>query len=239
MSDASTSRRSFLRQLAVAAGAVVLMPRVTACGGSGAATAEPGGPSSRPTLATDGSAAVPVPVPRTQPDGWDPVEFNRARGNAGAIPESYLGDINGPDGDWDHLGKHLPWFPELDPALVPAGYVGIMWGDPDKGHTPHPNAPRGPANNHEGHWYNWIRVRKATDEEAQELQSTYTDWPGTNPDDSGAYAVHGGGEITDNAGKNTIYLAAVPPDVRPGDLVRIYAHCLTHGEYVDFVRYRG
>jgi hypothetical protein len=68
-----------------------------------------------------------------------------------------------------------------------------------------------------------------------ELESRYSEWPGISPDDNGAYAVFGGGEITDDAGKNTIYLAALPPGVVSGDTVRIWAHCLTHGEYVDFI----
>lgn len=36
-------------------------------------------------------------------------------------------------------------------------------------------------------------------------------------------------------GKNTIYLVALPSDVGPGDTVRSWAHCLTHGEYIDFL----
>jgi hypothetical protein len=31
------------------------------------------------------------------------------------------------------------------------------------------------------------------------------------------------------------FVAALPDDVAPGDTIRIYAHCLTHGEYVDFM----
>lgn len=214
-----TDRRAFLRTLATAAGAVVLVPAVSACGG---ASATPDGPSAAPS------------IPKARPSGWDPLAFNRTRGNAGAIPDSYLTDINGPDGDVQHLGKHLPWTPDVDAALVPAGFVAIMWGDPDAGYARHPNAPR-TDDNPEGHWYDWIRVRKATDGEAAELESVYTDWPGTAPDDTGAYAVFGDGDITDDAGKNTIYLAALPDDVQSGDVVRVYAHCLTHGEYVDFV----
>lgn len=214
------TRRDFLTRLSAAAGAVVLVPSV-ACVSSAQTSA--------PTSATTGG------VPFTPPPNWDAMTYNRVRGNAGAIPDSYLPSINGPDGDEQHLGKHLPYVPSVDGATVPEGFLAIMWGDPEKGHAKHPNAVRSEANNHEGHWYNWIRIRKATEEDAEELQSTYTDWPGNGADASGAYAVFGGGDITDDSGKNTIYLAALPADVSPGDTVRIHAHCLTHGEYVDFL----
>jgi hypothetical protein len=175
------------------------------------------------------------PVPLCRPDDWDPIAFNRDRGNAGAIPESYRDAINGPDGVTAHLGKHLPYFPDLGEVPVPAGFAAIMWGDPSQGYLRHPNAEPNESNNHEGHWYNWIRIRKAVDGEAEELQSTYTGWPLAGEGDSGAYAVFGGGDITEDSGKNTIYLAALPADLEPGDTIRIHAHCLTHGEYVDFL----
>lgn len=215
-----TDRRAFLRQLAAASGAVVLMPTVAACGAASQ---------------VDDALVSATDVPLVPPTGWDPIAFNRLRGNAGAIPDSYLDDINGPEGARSHLGKHLPYVPALDAAAVPSGMIAIMWGDPDKGHARHPNAVRSEGNNFEGHWYNWIRVRKATPGDAEELQSTYTDWPGDGADATGAYAVFGGGALTDDAGKNTMYLAALPSDVRPGDRIRIHAHCLTHGEYVDFL----
>lgn len=218
-----TTRRRFLTNLAAATGAVVLMPAV-----SRSVYAQP---TSAPTT-TSQATGMPA-VPFTKPDTWDPIAYNRARGNAGAIPESYLDDINGPDGVDSHLGKHLPYV--QDAAELPAGHIAIMWGDPDKGHTRHPNAVRSDANNHEGHWYNWIRVRKATSEEAEEAESTYVEWPGETPDSTGAYAVLGEGDITDESGKNTIYIAALPSDVSSGDTIRIHAHCLTHGEYVDFL----
>ncbi|MBC7172612.1 MAG: hypothetical protein H5U40_09310, partial [Polyangiaceae bacterium] len=96
----------------------------------------------------------------------------------------------------------------------------------------HPNAAPGPDNGGEGHWYNWIRVRKATEDESLEQESSYPLWPGGA---SEGYAVSDGGDITADGGKNTVYLVALPADVSPGDLVRIHAHCLTHGEYVDFI----
>jgi hypothetical protein len=214
-------RRDFLNRLALTTGAVVLVPAVHACGGAQTQ------PTSMPT-----STWTP---PLAPPAGWDAIAWNRDRGNAGYIPDSYLPDINGPVGETDHLGKHLPFVPEVDAQLVPGGFLAIMWGDPARGHARHPNAVRSEANQFEGHWYNWIRVRKATNSDAEELESTYTEWPGSGPDDSGAYAVLGGGDITADSGKNTIYLAALPADVRSGDTVRIWAHCLTHGEYVDFL----
>jgi hypothetical protein len=109
-----------------------------------------------------------------------------------------------------------------------------MWGDPAKGHAKHPNAPRSESNP-EGHWYNWIKIRKATDGDAQEIESRFSNWPTTEPTDNGRYAAFEGTDPAADAGKNTVYLVALPPDVRPGDTVRVHAHCLTHGEYVDFV----
>ncbi|MFT6399762.1 MAG: hypothetical protein ACJAYU_004531, partial [Bradymonadia bacterium] len=99
-----------------------------------------------------------------------------------------------------------------------------------------PNAERSDANNDEGHWYNSIKLRKAMAGEAEEAESTYVDWPGIGDGATGAYAVFGGGDITENSGKNTIYMAALPSDVAAGDWVRVHAHCLTHGEYVDFIQ---
>lgn len=239
------TRRDFLKSLATATSAVVLVPLVSACGGSQTAKTDtlPKDPG------PDGQAALAEPMmpPKAKPAAWDPVSFNKTRGAQGAIPTSYMNDINGPDGIPKHLGKHLPYVPTLPAAegeehsearvqLFPAGFIGLMWGDPEKGYAKHPNAPRNESNNNEGHWYNWIKIRKATDEDAQELQSEYTDWPGTADESSGKYAVYGNsGDITSDGGKNTIYLAALPEDVKPGDTIRIWAHCLTHGEYVDFI----
>lgn len=231
-------RRIFLKQLATVTGGVVLMPYVISCGSTPAMTADVPSEADMKAnaegaadqaMATASQGAIPV----VRPQDWEPVAYNTARGNAGAIPESYLGDVNGPDGPMKHIGKHLPYVPQVEAGMVPAGFVAIMWGDPAKGHAKHPNAAKSDKNP-DGHWYNWIKVRKAVEGEAEELQSVYTDWPGTQ-ENNGAYAVFGGGEITAEDGKNTIYLAALPKDVAPGDTVRIHAHCLTHGEYVDFL----
>jgi hypothetical protein len=212
------NRREFLQQLATVTGGVVLVPAVF-----------------RLPAFAEGDDSELLALPATKPEGWDPIAFNRERGNAGAIPESYHASINGPDGEAKHLGKHLPYTPELDASLVPEGHLALMWGDPSKGHAKHPNAVRSEKNNNEGHWYNWIRIRKAAEGEAEELESRYSEWPGIGPDDNGAYAVMGGGEITDDGGKNTVYLAALPEGLKAGDTIRIHAHCLTHGEWVDFL----
>ena len=102
----------------------------------------------------------------------------------------------------------------------------------------HPNAVPREDNDFEGHWYQWITLRKATDGPAVEVTSTYTGWPEVREGDSGSYASHGGGDITRESGVHTVQLAALPPDVQPGDRVRVVAHCLTHGEYVDFLEHR-
>ncbi|MBX3250795.1 MAG: twin-arginine translocation signal domain-containing protein [Myxococcales bacterium] len=221
------TRRDFLEQIAAVTGAVVLAPHTIGC------SSEPTTPP-EPTSGAETPEADPLAVPLERPAGWDAIAYNRTRGNAGAIPESYLPSINGPDGDTNHLGKHLPFVPALSPASVPTGMLAIMWGDPSKGHTPHPNAPP-TEENPEGHWYDWIRIRKATHDEAAEAESRFSGWPTVEGADNGAYAAFEGDDPTADAGKNTVYLVQLPPDVGPGDLVRVHAHCLTHGEYVDFL----
>ena len=240
-----STRREFLTNLAGATGAIVLMPVVTSCKKKDAEPEER--PQTKPPQVHPDNAkkseqkkdppkaAGPAEPPTAKPEGWDPIKYNKDRGMAGAIPESYHKSINGEDGDNKHLGKHLPFQPKVEAKMVPDGFIAIMWGDPEKGHAKHPNAAKGPDNNNEGHWYNWIKVRKAADGDAEELKSEYTDWPGTGEGDSGKYAVFGGGDIKEDGGKNTIYLAGLPKDLKAGDTIRIWAHCLTHGEYVDFL----
>ncbi|MEZ4462224.1 MAG: hypothetical protein R3E66_21385 [bacterium] len=231
----NAERRTFLKQLATVTGGVVLMPYVISCGTTPPVVDETATETKIDAVEKDASKMVDAAaVPVTKPENWDAITYNTARGNLGFIPDTYLPDVNGPDGPMKHVGKHLPYIPTVDPAMVPAGFVAIMWGDPAVGHAKHPNAPKSESNP-EGHWYNWIKVRKAVDGEAEEMQSVYTDWPGIGESDNGAYAVFGGGDITADSGKNTIYLAALPSDVKPGDTVRIWSHCLTHGEYVDFI----
>ncbi len=208
---------------------------LVACGGSngGASTALPAG--AEPGAGGASADGDTTAIPRARPDDWDAIAFNRERGNAGAIPVGYRDDINGPDGPTAHLGKHLPYVPSAFDGEVPASMLALMWGDPERGHARHPNAVPGPANDGEGHWYDSVRVRKATEGEAEEAETTFTSWPEQGPDGTGRYAVLGGGEITADDGKNTVYLVRLPSDVRSGDVVRVHAHCLTHGEYVDFL----
>jgi hypothetical protein len=222
------NRREFLQGLAAATGGFVLMPVVSACKPQGATkTPAKAGATTKPT------GKMPS-VPVAEPKAWNAVKFNKERGNAGAIPKTYHGSINGAGGDNKHLGKHLPYQPKLDAKLIPGGYIALMWGDPAKGHAKHPNAPKSEKNT-EGHWYNWIRVRKAAEGKAEELQSTYSNWPGTGDKDNGKYVAFGGGKVEDDSGKNTVYLTKLPGDVKKGDKIRVWAHCLTHGEYVDFL----
>lgn len=245
-----TTRRQALEKLAALTGSAVLMPLVTACGGGApkpemakAAGEPPAAAGSQPAAmakaageqAAEKATDMATAVPTMAPEGWDPIAYNKTRGNAGAIPETYWPSINGPDGDKKHLGKHLPYVPEAPAEMVPEGFVAVMWGDPGKGYAKHPNAAKSEAKP-KGHWYNWIKIRKAGEGEAEELKSTYADWPGKGEGSTGAYAVLGGGEMTADGGRNTIYLAALPKDVKKGDTVRIWAHCLTHGEYVDFLK---
>ncbi|MBF0224544.1 MAG: hypothetical protein HQK76_03730 [Desulfobacterales bacterium] len=206
-------RREFLKQACKLTGCLIIMPLATSCKVNN----------------------NPLSIPLSKPSDWNPIDFNRKRGNAGAIPTSYLKDINGPDGEKKHIGKHLPYIPEID-IDIPKGFIPIMWGDPSKGYIPHPNAPADKTKNYEGHWYNWIWIRKARERWAESCQSTYSGWPQIMTGDTAGYMVSGGGDITDKKGVNTIYIAALPEGIKKGDTLRIWAHCLTHGEYVDFIR---
>ncbi|MBK6810932.1 MAG: hypothetical protein IPG81_18950 [Sandaracinaceae bacterium] len=234
------TRRDFFHRVAGATGTLVLAPYLVGCEPTSTPDRAPTAmPILEPVAPTETPAAEPPSVPLERPAGWDALAFNKRRGNAGAIPASYLDDINGPDGDARHLGKHLPFLPALDPGVVvPAGMLAIMWGDPTKGYARHPNAAS-TEENPEGHWYNWIRLRKATAGDTREVESHYRSWPAVEPGDDGAYTALAGDDPARDGGENTVYLAQLPPDVVPGDLVRVHAHCLTHGEYVDFVQLPG
>lgn len=231
-----STRRELLQQLATASGLAILAPVVVACGTSGStadSTANASGTTGA-NASSGGASASISEIPKARPDNWDAVAFNRDRGNAGAIPESYRPQINGPDGATQHLGKHLPYIASIASGAIPAGMIALMWGDPSRGNAKHPNAAPSESNP-TGHWYNWVKIRKATNDEAQEAESRFSGWPNAGDGDTGRYAPHEGTDPAAEAGKNTVYLVALPPDVRPGDLVRVHAHCLTHGEYVDFV----
>ena len=228
-------RREFLRRLALATGGAVVLPMAVSCSKSGEETPAP---PAEPVTEGGGVELVEnavSEVPLTAPEDWNPVVFNTDRGNAGAIPESYLDDINGPDGVPKHLGKHLPFVPQVDPALVPAGTLALMWGDPDKGYARHPQSPEGSEAYPLGHFYNWIRVRKAVEGEAEEVESIFSAWPAPAEGDNGLFVGADGGDAAADGGRNTVYLVQLPADVAPGDTVRIYGHCLYHGEYVDFL----
>ncbi len=217
------SRRELLQGLASLAGAVVLSPIAVGCASSQTPVAN----------ATAAAGAIPA-VPAARPADWDAVAFNRTRGNAGAVPESYRAAINAADSDTKAIGKHLPFAPALAAGAVPAGKLAVMFGDPSRGYAKHPNAAP-TAENPTGHWFDWIRVRKATDAEAAEVESRFSAWPTPAASDTGAIAAREGTDPAADGGRNTVYLVALPPDVRPGDVVRVHGHCLTHGEYVDFV----
>ena len=224
-------RREFVVKLAAVTGGFALFPTLISCGGE-----EPGPLPKEEPSADDEPDVLGIPeIPNEKPEKWNPVQFNTDRGNAGAIPEFYRDDINGPDGVKKHLGKHLPYVPAIESSIVPSGSLALMWGDPERGYTRHPNAPKATEGYPNGHWYDWVKIRKATAGPAKEVESTFSAWPQTTGEDSGKYAPFAGDEITDDGGKNTVYLAALPSDVKAGDVVRVHAHCLYHGEYVDFV----
>lgn len=178
-------------------------------------------------------AADPNQPPIDRPADWDPVAFNTARGKAGFIPEKYMTDILGPGGTEKHMGKHLPFVPKLDPSRAVAGTVAIMFGDTSKGYSAHPNAPKTPEKP-DGHWYNWIRVAIAGRPES-EVETLFDNWPLASDKVNGKYTGFSDADPSKEEGKNTVYLAQLPPGAKAGDTLRIWGHCLTHGEYVDFL----
>jgi len=218
----TATRRELLKLAAGMAGLPFLLPMSVACVNS--ASKVPPTPSSDP-----------LALPTVLPAGWDPVAFNRARGSAGAIPEAYRAKIDGPDGVNQHLGKHLPYLPQLPQGTTPSGMLAIMWGDASRGYSRHPNAPVS-GEFPTGHWYNWIRLRRAVEGDAEERESRFTSWPSSLAGDTGAFGAYAGSDLAADGGRNTVYFASLPADVGPGDRVRVHGHCLTHGEYVDFVR---
>ena len=233
---ATLGRREFVIQLAAATGGIVLVPSLVSCADNEVTPETPVEPD-KPEDAGVPEAPSPdlAAIPLEKSKDWDVVAFNEERGNAGASPEAYRDDINGPDGIPKHLGKHLPYVPEMDAAAIPAGFLALMWGDPKLDYVRHPNAPKGTPNYENGHWYDWVKVRKATAGEALESTSTFSNWPTPGESNTGKYAAFEGEDISADGGKNTVYLVALPTDVKSGDVVRIHAHCLYHGEYVDFV----
>lgn len=229
----ASSRRDFLHGLSAAAGTAVLAPVVVSCNRQADITTTPP-PDQGSEEAGAGeemaAGADPMVLPLSRPEGWDPIAFNRARGNAGAVPESYHESINGSDGP---LGKHVPYAPAVAAGVVPEGFVAVMFGNDEQGYPKHPaSAPEGDA---EGHWYDWIRVRRAVEDEAEEVEARFSSWPELAEGDTGQYAVQGGGDMTADAGRNTIYLVPLPPDYVEGETLRVLGHCSLHGEYVDFL----
>lgn len=224
-------RRDFLENLAVATGTVVLLPSVSACGAakSYSNTSENQGRPAHGGSEAKGSSVMDVPD--IKPPDWNALDFNRARGAAGAIPSQYMEKINGPGGTEKHLGKHLPYLPPMTEQQIPAGFVAVMFGDASRGFAKHPNAPADPAQNYEGHWYDWIEVKT----NAGGLKSTYSSWPSTGAGDNGQYVAFNGQDITADGGKHTVYLVAMPEGTAPGSEIRVLAHCINHGEYVDFL----
>lgn len=219
----SSTRRTFLQQSAVAGLALPVL-------GAAACSSQPAAGGDKPTITGGAPAGVPIERPST----WDVIKFNMDRGAAGAIPAAYMAQIMAADGIPKHLGKHLPWLPTDLPAdRSKEGYLAIMWGDPAKSYVEHPNAPKS-EKNPEGHWYNWVKVA-IEGQPASELETTYDDWPKCSDNVKGILVGHTDGDPTEREGKNSVYLAQLPTGAKSGDTLRIWAHCLTHGEYVDFV----
>lgn len=179
--------------------------------------------------------ATPVAVPNAQPSDWDAVAFNTEAAKGGAVPKEYLEKVTGVDGATAHVGKHLAFVVPATGFEIPSGRLALMFGDAAAGDAQHPNAPAGTAGMENGHFFDTIRVRKSTDEQAEEAVTTFGGWPEVGEGSTGLYAAMGGGDIKENDGKTTVYLVNIPADVKSGEMVRVVGHCRYHGEYVQFV----
>jgi hypothetical protein len=207
------SRRQVLKLLQLA-GATALLPRVVAC-----APRQSG-----------------LPLPPRRDGAWDPIAFNLARARQGAVPAAYLAKIEGPDGISQHLGKHLPFVVTdgniLDAALA-ANVLPIQWGDPRKGHARHPNAAP-TAELPTGHYYDWVDLLVGS----AETRVGFAVWPQNRPEYAGRYRGLRAVDPTGEEGRDTVYLVPIHGAARRSE-VRVHGHCLTHGEYVDFVTVPG
>ncbi|MCB0067357.1 MAG: hypothetical protein KDD77_09405 [Caldilineaceae bacterium] len=200
-----------------AASGVVLFPLWTA----GCPAETPKGPTTGPI-----KSGASMPVPKAKPGDWNAIEFNKKRGNSGAIPKEYLSAINAGGGEMA-IGKHLPYIPQEN---APDGHVVIAFGKRSAGYPQHPASS--------DHWFDWIHVAKSGSDKG--MMSKFPAWPGTEEQRKQLYVVAGGYDISDigmEKGKLTVYLAKLPDDVKGGDILRITGHCTKHGEYVNFDEY--
>lgn len=203
------SRRQFLNQIAAATGASVLMPALVACG-----------KPIETTITSQNSMASGTALPLYRPSSWNPIEFNRQRGLAGAVPTAHQPSLQTATSAVDFIGKHIAYVAPIPKAMVPAGSIALMIGDNFKGYAKHGATA--------AHWYDWISISKEGSKDS--LVSTFASWP-----TGGNYMVLGTGTIDANAGLDTIYIAALPADLKAGDTIRVVAHCNLHGEFVDFI----
>ncbi len=220
MTEKNSTRRVFLQQTAAVSIALPLL------GATGCASKTGGG-----TAPVTGG--TPAGVPLTRPSDWEVVAFNTARGKAGSIPASYMAKIEAAQGLPKHLGKHLPYLPKVPAGRVADGGLGIMWGDPSLGYTMHPNAGKSETKPL-GHWYNWIRV-SIEGNEASQVETHFDGWPQCTDAVKGKLVGFSDEDPTVNGGKNSVYVAQLPTGAKSGDTLRVWAHCLTHGEYLDFL----
>jgi hypothetical protein len=238
----TTDRREFLKDAAMVSSSAVLLgvaacktaatPAPETAAKQAAASETEGAKEAMVAKATEFFAGPDAP-PTAKSANWDAVQYNIARGKLGYIPSAYMAQILATDGIKNQLGKHLPYVPALSPSIQKEGYLPVMWGDPQLGYAQHPNGPKA-ADNPEGHWYNWIRITKEGDAGSL-VETRFDNWPTVSSEVNGLYKPLSGKDVTLDGGRNTVYLAELPPGLQDGDTVMVWAHCLTHGEYVDFV----
>lgn len=209
-------RRSLLRRLAALGAAPAL---AAACGGARPAPIDP---------AERAAYALP---PVTPPAGWDPIAYNLARGRVGYIPPDYLAEVKGPGGFAVIVGEHLGYAVQHEAVKLSEGRLALMFGDPRRGHVRHPNSPR-TKSDLVGHWVDWIRVRAVKG--GEEVETRFDDWPVCSSLVQGRILPRVGNNPADDSGRNSVFVAKLPEGVAVGDQLRIWAHCRSHGEYVDY-----
>ena len=211
------SRRDILKGIgALGAGSALLQ----ACGAAG------------PTGGTEAWRSSFAEPPTTRPETWDPFQYNFLRGDAGFIPPGYLRQTRGPLSFKVIAGEHLPYRIETPAAKMADGVLGVMFGDPEKGHIRHPSSPRD-SDDPVGHWVDWVKIMKVG---GAQVETRFDNWPVCSEMVQGRFVPMVGDDPSADGGRNSVMLVRLPEETRQGDELRIWCHCRGHGEYVDFMK---